>query len=121
VRVRSAWKALPVLVALGLLVWGCTTEAEDATVYTPCHGEGQACRDGTQCREVYCCFGTTCAATCVEDDDCPRLPGFKPVCELFNSGRYCVIGCAGEDAPCPDPYSCMAFERRDGKAVHLCM
>ena len=108
------------LAGLVLLSWGCATEAADAKLYERCRVEGEVCGDGTECREVSCCTGAQCTAACVEDSDCPAANGFRPVCEIFNEGRFCVVSCDGEDAPCPSSFSCEHFDRRDGSAVFLC-
>jgi hypothetical protein len=109
------------LVAMGALAWGCAVEAADATVYETCRDVGNTCKDGSRCVEVYCCGGGQCTATCAEDGDCPPLAGYHPICEIFPTGRYCVIACAGRDDDCPDTYRCERVERRDRTKVDLCL
>ena len=117
----SAWKAFPLLFTMGIVVWGCIPEAHETTVYMACRGEGGACADGSQCLVLVCCHGAQCAEECVEDNDCPALDGYEPVCQIFTSGRYCAIRCAGEDAPCPESLSCSPVEKRDGTSGFLCL
>jgi hypothetical protein len=119
----AAWKAMPLVLAATVLGWGCSADAGDAVTYEPCHGEGEACKDGSVCAKGRCGG----SLPCVYDADCPPLAGFTPVCEIFLQSpaandlmsRECVISCAGTGA-CPFSMFCEPRRRLDGTPVHLC-
>jgi hypothetical protein len=94
---------------------------DDGPIAAPCRGGTTVCLDEPLDDENAFDDGAgICSQTCMVTSDCPMIADSAVECELFQSGRICLVKCQSDD-DCPRGTGCDDLDRNNGETVRRCM